>query len=186
MEKEAPKGKNSVFIATSLDGYIADRNGKIDWLHNFPNPENIDMGYGHFMKDIDAIIMGRKTFETVLSFGIDWPYKKPVFVLSQRLDAVPKELKGKVQILKGSPQEILKEVDDKGLHRRYIDGGTTIQSFLKEGLIDSLTITTIPILLGAGIPLFGNLSKPQNFHCVQSQIFLEAINQSTYIRRNDD
>jgi len=76
---------NSVFIATSLDGYIADRNGKIDWLNTIPNPDNNDMGYTEFTKGIDALLMGRKTFETVLGFDGDWPYNKPVFVLSNKL-----------------------------------------------------------------------------------------------------
>ena len=78
--------KNSVFIATSLDGYIADKNGKIDCLNSIPNPDNNDMGYVEFNKGIDALVMGRTTFETVLGFDVDWPYSKPVFVLSNKLN----------------------------------------------------------------------------------------------------
>lgn len=77
--------KNSVFIATSLDGFIADKNGRIDWLHSIPNPENDDMGYVKFEEKIDALVIGRGTFETVLGFDVDWPYHKPVFVLSNKL-----------------------------------------------------------------------------------------------------
>ncbi len=74
--------KNRLFIATSIDGYIADKDGGLDWLNSIPNPDNIDMGYGEFTSQIDALVMGRITFETVCGFDIDWPYQKPVFVLT--------------------------------------------------------------------------------------------------------
>ncbi len=86
---------NSVFIATSLDGYITDKNGGIDWLHSIPNPDNVDMGYAKFTNGIHAIIMGRATFETVLGFNVDWPYDKPVFILSNKLNENPRVIKAK-------------------------------------------------------------------------------------------
>ena len=86
------KGRNTVFIATSLDGYIADINGGIDWLHEVPNPDNHDMGYKTFTSQIDGIVMGRTTFETVCSFDIEWPYQKKVFVLSNTLTKVPEKI----------------------------------------------------------------------------------------------
>jgi len=86
---------NVVYIATSLDGYIADANGSLDWLNTVPNPDSTDYGFADFMDGIDALVMGRKTFETVLGFGGDWPYSKPVFVLSSTLKALPETLQCK-------------------------------------------------------------------------------------------
>ena len=171
-----------VFIATSLDGYIADKNEGIDWLHAIPNPDGDDMGYSDFMQEIDALIMGRNTFETVLSFGIDWPYEKPVYVLSNSLTEIPAELEGKVELVGGPLKEVLAELKAKGHYALYIDGGKTIQSFLKEDLIDDLIITTIPVLLGGGISLFGELPMPLQFACVDTQIYLEKVVQCRYKR----
>lgn len=176
------KPSNRVFIATSLDGYIADSNGGIEWLHQTPNPEQNDMGYAEFMKGIDAIVMGRGTFETVLGFDIPWPYTKPVFVLSQSLRAVSRELKDRVFFKRGRLKDVLKDIHAQGFHHLYIDGGKTIQSFLAEDLIDQMTITRIPVLLGAGIPLFGPLNHPLEFTCVDTRIYLNAIVQNTFIR----
>ncbi len=161
--------RNSVFIATSLDGYIADKNGGIDWLHSIPNPDNIDMGYGEFISQIDALVMGRTTFETICGFDMDWPYEKPLFVLSNTLKEIPKDYKDKAYLIKGTLTEILEQIHQKGCHRLYIDGGTTIQEFLKEDLIDNLVITTIPILLGVAV-----------LHCFQNYQMswnLNALNQ---------
>lgn len=94
--------KNNVFIATSIDGYIADKNGGIDWLHTIPNPNNDDMGFLEFTNAIDALVMGRTTFQTVCGFDIDWPYNKPVFVLSTTLNVIPESHKGKAYLVKGT------------------------------------------------------------------------------------
>ncbi|WP_424351606.1 dihydrofolate reductase family protein, partial [Lutimonas sp.] len=165
--------KNSVFIATSLDGYIADQDGGIDWLHSIPNPDQIDMGYGEFMAQTDALIMGRTTFETVCGFDMDWPYKKPVFVLSNSMRSIPKAYEDKAALVKGSLKEILYKINAKGYRSLYIDGGRTIQSFLSEDLIDEMTITIIPILLGGGIPLFSKLPDSLTFECVDTKIYLD-------------
>lgn len=176
--------KNCVFIATSLDGYISDKNGGIDWLHAIPNPDKNDMGYSDFMSGIDALVMGRKTFETVLGFGIEWPYDKPVFVLSNSLNNIPKELEEKVELVKGSLKQILNQIHKKGYYRLYIDGGSTIQSFLNEDLIDEMQITTIPILLGGGAPLFSDLPKELNFDLIKTEVFLNQLTQSHYKRKS--
>lgn len=174
--------RNSVFIATSLDGFIADKSGGIGWLHATPNPDNIDMGYGEFTARIDALVMGRTTFETVCGFDMDWPYKKPVFVLSNTLREIPEKFKGKAQLVKGTLREILAQIHQKGFYRLYIDGGSTIQSFLKEDLIDDMVITVIPILLGGGSPLFGELPKPLEFECTGSKVYLDKIVQNHFRR----
>ncbi len=175
--------RNSVFIATSLDGYIADKNGGIDWLHSIPNPDNIDMGYGEFISQIDALVMGRTTFETVCGFDMDWPYQKPVFVLSNTLTEIPEKFKFKAHLVKGTLKEILEQIHRKGFYRLYIDGGATIQNFLKEDLIDDMIITIIPILLGGGSPLFSEFSNQLNFECIDSKIFLDKIVQNHFIRK---
>lgn len=177
--------KNKVFIATSIDGYIADKNGGIDWLHSLPIPDNIDMGYEEFISQIDALVMGRTTFETVCGFDMDWPYEKPVFVLSNNLEQIPKEYEGKAELIKGTLKEILAKIHNKGYHRLYIDGGRTIQGFLKEDLIDEMTITIIPYLLGGGIALFTNLLDRLEFECVDSKIYLNKIVQNHFVRKNN-
>jgi dihydrofolate reductase len=175
--------KNKVFIATSLDGNIADKNGGIDWLYAIPNPNKNDMGYGEFFSQIDALVMGRTTFETVCGFDLEWPYDKPVFVLSNSLTDVPKEYESKAEIVKGSLKEILNKIHDRGFNSLYIDGGKAIQSFLKEDLIDEMTITTIPFLLGGGIPLFSEIPQRLEFECVNSIIYLEQVVQNHFVRK---
>jgi len=174
--------KNYVFIAKSLDGYIADRNGGLDWLHSIPNPDQLDMGYGKFVSGVDALVMGRITFETVCSFDIEWPYTIPVFVMSRTLDSVPEKYQDKIELVKGSISEVLEKIHKKGYNRLYIDGGSTIQGFLREDLIDELVITTIPILLGGGAPLFSDLPKQAEFEHQKTEVFLNQIVQSHYIR----
>ena len=177
------KGKNMVFIARSLDGFIAGKNGEIDWLHSVPNPENSDLGYVKFMNQVDALVMGRKTFETVCNFDGKWPYKKPVFVLSKTLSSIPKKCKDKAFIVNGSLGDIIQSIQNQGYDNLYIDGGATVQSFLNEDLIDEMTITTIPILLGGGIPLFKDLDSPLEFEHLRSEIFLSQLVQDTYKRK---
>jgi dihydrofolate reductase len=146
-----------VFIATSLDDFIADKNGGIDWLHEIPNHTGSDYGYNAFIESIDALVMGRNTFEKVLSFACDWPYTKKVFVLNNTLKEVDASMSGKAEVISGDLKDIVETLKGKGLENLYIDCGKTIQAFLNEGLIGEITINRIPILLGSGISLFGNL-----------------------------
>lgn len=174
--------KNIVYIATSLDGYISDKNGGIDWLNSIPNPDNIDMGFSDFMNSIDALVMGRNTFEMVCSFDIEWPYSKPVFILSNSLKSIPEKFQNHAELVKGELKEIVKSLNKRGFNKLYIDGGKTVQSFLKEDLIDEMIITTIPVLLGGGSPLFGELDSPMQFGHVKTEVFLNAIVQNTYFK----
>ena len=178
------KRSNRVFIATSLDGYIADKNGGIDWLHSVPNPNGDDMGFVDFMHETDALVMGRTTFETVCSFDVPWPYNKPVFVLSTTMNDIPESHQGKAFLVNGELSQVLEEIHQKGYNSLYIDGGTTIQSFLKADLIDELCISTIPILLGGGSPLFSDLSAPINFDLVETKTYLNQITQNYYKKKN--
>ncbi len=178
--------KNSVFIGASLDGYIADKNGGLDWLDMIPNPANEALGYVEFTKDIDALVMGRTTFETVLGFDVDWPYQKPVFVLSKTLNSIPESHKGKAFLVKGSLPEVLEQIHQRGYYRLYIDGGKTIQSFLKEDLIDEIIITTIPILLGGEYPLFSEHPKELEFELIASKVFLNQLTHHHYRRKKSN
>ena len=177
---------NSVYIGTSLDGYIADQKGGLDWLESVPNPDGSDMGYYAFLERMDALLMGRTTYETVLNFGIEWPYTKPVYVLSNTLEKVPEQLVGKVWLVKGELADVLRGIHDRGHTRLYIDGGRTIQSFLREDLIDELILTTIPVLLGGGFPLFGELARPLMWELVESKVYLNQIVQRHYRRKRSD
>ena len=177
------ENKNYVFIAKSLDGYIADKDGNVDFLESVPNPENKDVGFVKFTAKIDAIVMGRATYEKVLSFNVPWPYAHPVFVVSTSLENISEEHKDKVELIKGTPKEITAKLNEKGFRKLYIDGGKTVQSFLQEDLIDELIISTIPIILGGGIPLFAELPKQLLWEWVKSEVFLDAITQDTYRRK---
>lgn len=176
------KKKNSVYIATSLDGYIADKVGGIEWLDSIPIPDNEDMGYAEFNKGIDALVMGRTTFETVLGFDVDWPYRKPVFVLSTSLRDIPESRREKEHLVKGTLAEILEQIHKKGCPRLYIDGGITIQGFLKEDLIDEMIITIFLVVLGGGTPLFSELPKELEFELVDSKVYLNQLVQHHFKR----
>lgn len=174
---------NIVYIGTSLDGYIADRDGGLDWLQRVPNPDHSDFGFADFMAGIDALVMGRITFETVCSFDVDWPYSKPVFVLSSTLDDVPEALQGRAEIVSGSLPNVLETLHNRGLNRLYIDGGKTVQSFLAQDLIDELIITRVPILLGGGTSLFGSLAAPLELEHLSTDVLNGTIVQSHYRRK---
>jgi dihydrofolate reductase len=179
-EHQAPS--NRVFIAASLDGYIADMQGGVGFLDMIPMPEGDQMGYDALMTRIDAILMGRKSFETVLGFGVEWPYAKPVFVWSETITSVPDALRPRVRLVKGGPLDVLASIHREGYRHLYVDGGRTIQSFLNEDLIDEMTITTIPVLLGRGVPLFGVLDRVLTFRCVASTVYENGVSQQVYAR----
>lgn len=174
---------NIVYIATSLDGYIARKDGNLDWLMEIPNPEDSDFGFSSFMENIDGIIMGRKTFEAVLGFG-KWPYSKPVFVLSNTLKTIPIDLEGKAELLHGNLRAIIDSLQNKGFNNLYIDGGKTIQSFLEQNLIDEIIITKIPIILGSGIPLFVDFDLEIKLEHIKTEVYNNALVKSHYRRTN--
>jgi len=173
--------RSIVFIGTSLDGFIARKNGDIEWLVQYANNEAVN-AYEKFMSRIDAIVIGRGTFEKVLSFP-SWPYEKKVFVLSTSIKEVPAALKEKVTILSMKPVELLSYLSSKGFSSIYIDGGQVIQDFLKEDLIDELIITRVPELIGTGIPLFGYLDKDLQFEHISTNIYSDGLVKSQYKRK---
>lgn len=169
-----------VFIATSLDGFIARENGDIDWLLEHDQGGE-DHGYNDFIRDIDAIVMGRGTYESARSMG-DWFYTRPVLVLSAQLaqQVVPSELRGKVRFSGKSPEEAMAMLQSEGARRAYVDGGRIIQSFLALDLISDMVITRVPILLGTGRPLFGGGQRDVVLAHKGTRSFPSGLVQSRY------
>lgn len=169
-----------VFIAISLDGFIARHDGDIAWLLERDDPTE-EHGYSAFISDKDVIVMGRGSFEKALTFDA-WPYDRPVVVLSKRLaDAsVPRELKGKVRFSAAAPKEVMAQLAAQKVRRVYVDGGQVVQSFLRDGLIADMVITTVPVLIGSGRPLFGALCQDVDLALVASRSFPSGLVQSTY------
>lgn len=169
-----------VFLATSLDGFIARKNHELDWLPQ-EKTEGEDLGYETFIDSVDGLVMGRGSFEKILTFG-HWPYQKPVIVLSNSLtkNDIPAELEGKVRISNLSPKEIMKSLNAEGWKRVYVDGGQIVQSFIKAFLIKDLIITVIPILIGDGRRLFGMVDEDINLKLINSRAFPSGMVQNHY------
>lgn len=173
--------KTIVYIGTSLDGFIARKDGSFDWLARFANDEAV-YAYEEFMKRVDAIVIGKGTFEKVLEFP-SWPYKKKVFVLSSSIRQVPDIVKEKVTLLSMKPKELLHHLSGKGFSGIYVDGGKVIQGFLKEDLIDELIISKAPVLIGSGIPLFGYLDADLLFKHIRTEVYSNGLTRSYYERK---
>lgn len=173
----------SVFCGVSLDGFIARADGTLDFLEGDGTAEMGDHGYDAFVAGIDAIVMGRHSFEKVMTFDA-WPYTKQVIVLSSRaVDLGAARARGAdVEVMNASPGELITALAQRGLYRLYIDGGATVQRFLRAGLIDRLIVTHVPVLIGQGIPLFGPLEKDIRWKLVVSRSFPGGLVQSEYGR----
>lgn len=169
--------KAAVFIGSSLDGFIARPDGGLDWL---PPGGGEEHGYEAFMASVDALVIGRKTFETVLAFDA-WPYgEKPVFVLSTR-PLAPAPSGATVERLAGAPADVVAQLSARGVRHAYVDGGITIQGFLRAGLIQRLIITRVPILIGEGIPLFGITGRDIPLRHVETRTYASGLVQSEYV-----
>jgi dihydrofolate reductase len=172
----------SAFIATSLDGYIARPDGSLDWLDDAQAliPDGEDCGYHEFMASIDGLVMGRHTFERVLTFD-SWPYEAtPVYVMSHAPVTIPLGLASTVHSVHGTPETLVARLGREGFRHLYVDGGQTIQGFLRAGLLDDITITVIPVLLGMGRPLFGALPHDVELTLMRSRAYEFGFVQSTY------
>ena len=168
--------KTSVFVGVSVDGFMARENGDLDFL---PPGGGEPHGYAEFMDSVDALVIGRKTFETVLAFET-WPYgEKRVFVLSTRKLAVAPP-GATVTHLSGEPAEILAKLEALGIGHVYVDGGITVQRFLRAGLIQRLIITRVPVLIGTGIPLFGETNSDIALKHVATRQYPSGLVQSEY------
>ncbi|HEX3821200.1 MAG TPA: dihydrofolate reductase family protein [Candidatus Sulfotelmatobacter sp.] len=167
----------SVFVGISVDGFIARLNGDLDFLP----PEGAEPhGYNEFIATVDAIVIGRKTFETVLAFP-EWPYgTKPVIVLSTRPLDFSAVRGGVVEQLSGSPVEIVAKLAARNFRHVYVDGGITIQQFLRAGQIQRLIVTRVPVLIGEGIPLFGSLPRDIKLRQIETQHYPSGLVKTEY------
>lgn len=181
--------KCSVFIATSFDGYIATSEGSVDWLSESGNlaanmADNADMGFNAFMASVDCMVMGRKTMEKISNMNLtpeQWPYGDiPIVVLTNTLKTAPSNLADKVRLYSGDMTDLMKELEKEGLAHAYIDGGATITSFLNQRLIDEITITQAPVLLGEGISLFGKLAQKIKLTEAKTKAFANDFIQISY------
>ena len=170
----------SIFLATSLDGYIARADGRIDWL---PATDDIEPhGFEEFFASADALVIGRGTYDTVIGFG-GWGYgKKPVVVLTAKPELVRPPKEAVCEVMSGEPASIVAHCAERGWEQLYVDGGVTITRFLEAGLIDRMIITRIPILIGSGIPLFGPLTRDIRWKHVRTQVYKGGLVQSEYVR----
>lgn len=162
--------KLKLYIATSIDGYIARKDGSLDWLDSIPNPDQLDYGYYQFYESIDTILMGRKTYEEVLSFGVDWPYPdSKTYVISSGETEIKTE---KTFLSKEPLKQKVKELSiEKGKDIWVVGGGILITSLLNMDLIDEMLITITPVILGEGIPLFPNNPKETKLELIKTEAF---------------
>ena len=165
----------AVFIAVSLDGFIARPDGGLDWLEPFHGEEH---GYTAFFAGVDALVIGRGTYDTVIGFP-EWPYgdKRLVVCTSRPADPLHGE-----ELWSGPPRALAERLEGEGVRRVYLDGGALIRSFLREGLVDELTINVIPVILGSGIPLFANGLPEVRWRSVESKSFQSGLVQIRYQR----
>lgn len=174
----APPIKTSVFVGTSLDGFIARTNGTFDFL---PAGGGEDHGYTEFFASVDTLVIGRNTYDTVAAFP-DWPYgTKPVIVLSTRPLEPPPPPRAVVERMAGTPDDVVARLAARGAKHVYVDGGVTIQRFLAAGLIERLIITRVPVLIGTGIPLFGALPRDVTLRHVATRAYESGLVQSEYL-----
>jgi dihydrofolate reductase len=167
----------SVFVGTSVDGFMARVDGALDFL---PPGGGEPHGYAEFIATVDALVIGRNTYEVVLAFD-DWPYgEKPVFVLSSKplRDAPAGAV---VERMSGEVRDIASQLADRGFRHLYIDGGITIQQFLRAGLIQRLIVTRVPVLIGTGVPLFGPLDHDIRLTHVATREYESGLVQSEYV-----
>ena len=167
-------------MAMSLDGFVARKDHSLDWLEK-QNTAGEDHGYDDFMASVDGLVMGTGSFKNVLTFG-PWPYSKPVVVMSSSLNEsdIPIELDGKVEITRLGPKELMDSLSKQGWTRAYVDGGRIVQSFIKAGLVDDMTVTLVPILIGNGKRMFGELDSDIDLKLVRSQAFDSGLVANHY------
>lgn len=171
-----------VYVAASLDGYIARSDGSIDWL-DIAAPAEAERSTSDFVEllaNVDCLVVGRKTFDTVKRFQ-PWPYGAlPVVVLSATLGEAPQIDGANIRIRSAQPTDLLRELEGEGLTRIYLDGGTAIHGFLREGLVERITVATVPILLGTGRPLFPEIGFVTKLKLESSVVLESGIVKSAY------
>jgi dihydrofolate reductase len=165
----------AVFIAVSLDGFIARADGGLDWLDPFHGE---DHGYGPFFAGVDALVIGRGTYDTVLGFP-EWPYGGKRLIVCTAHPASPRHGE---ELWSGPPRALAERLDREGVRRVYLDGGALIRSFLREGLVDEISINVVPVILGGGIPLFASGLPEIPLRFVESKSYPSGLVQIRYQR----
>lgn len=171
--------KAHVFCGISLDGFIARADGGLDFLDPYGDEESVE-AYNEFVSGIDVFVFGRGTFEKVLEFKT-WPFDKPVFVLSRSLKELPEGHAGKAELLAMDPAAVIEFLTERGFTSAYIDGGRVVQSFLSAGLIDTITLSRAPVLIGSGIPLFGNIPADIELEHLRTKVCPNGLVRSYYM-----
>ncbi len=167
------------YLGMSLDGFIAGPNDELDWLDELEHIDGVDYGYGEFMASVDALVMGRRTFDTVIGLVEEWPYDKPVMVMSRTRTELPDDATG-CEIFNGSPANVVAEAETRGWSTLYVDGGQLASSFANDGLLDELIVSVLPVALGEGVSVFGSLAEHTWFDLQSSKKFANGMVQSTY------
>eukprot|EP00659_Diplonema_papillatum_P005576 gene5576-8489_t len=169
-----------MFMAMSLDGFVAREDFGLDWLFR-QKTDGEDHGNEAFMASVDGLVMGSGSFRTILTFD-KWPYEKPVVVMSQTMspEDIPEALRGRVRLSAQTPRQVMASLAERGWRRVYVDGGKLIQSFMREGLIDDMTISVVPILIGAGKRMFGALDADVDLQLLDAKPYPSGLVTSRY------
>ncbi|MFT5675986.1 MAG: dihydrofolate reductase [Paraglaciecola sp.] len=178
--KKQPMTTGHMFMAMSLDGFVAREDFGLDWLMK-QKTDGENHGNEAFMESVDGLVMGSGSFRTILTFD-SWPYEKPVVVLSKTLKPIdiPDELRDKVSISQQTPRQVMESLSEQGWKRAYIDGGKIIQSFMRAGLIGDMTVTLVPILIGSGKRMFGELDTDIDLHLLETKSFPSGLITTRY------
>ena len=169
----------TAFLGMSLDGYIAGPGGDLAWLDAIPAPPGNDMGFGQLMESVDAVVMGRTTFDFVASFDGPWPYSKPLVVMSSTLDTIPDHAVD-TELSRQSPTELCDELAERGWQHVYVDGGALVASFHTAALLDELIVTVVPVVLGDGTKLMEGLLEPAWLTLASTETFDNGFVQLRY------
>lgn len=170
--KDRPK--ISIYIATSIDGYIARKDNSLDWLDRVGGFDE-DYGFEKLLGSIDALIIGRKTYEVATTVPEPYPGKR-VVVLSKSLGSVRSDM----ELYQGDLGELVRKLHKEGIKHIWVDGGSTISQFLSSKLVDEMTLSIIPVILGSGIPLFQVITKEIPFRLISSQGYRSGLVQLHY------
>lgn len=173
----------SAYLGMSLDGFIAGPNDELDWLEQVDPVDGEDFGYADFMASVDALVMGRRTFEVITAMDIAWPYTKPVVVMSRSPLEIPEGVSD-CEVFTGSPAEVVAVAEQRGWSKLYIDGGQLVSSFIADGLLDELTVSILPVALGGGVPLFGTLPQHHWFAHRSTNTFANGMVQLGFATKN--
>lgn len=172
-------GQIKLFIAASLDGYIARENHSLDWLDQLEHMKDEDYGYAEFLESVDILLIGRKTYEEVLGFGVEWPYqgkKSYVFTADSEFTTETPD----TEVVNELTPEFITQLQEAESDIWLVGGGKLIASFLKLGAVDDILVSIIPVMLGNGIPLFPEIHKDAKLQLVSCESFRNGVVNLSY------